>query len=99
MLLHELHAITGGGQYCFPALGNSLKTRSENTINDALRTLGYAHNEMVGHGFRTVASTLLNEHGWHPDAIERQLSHAEQDEVRGAYNHAQHLAAVEQLRR
>ena len=53
--------------------------------------MGYAKNEMTGHGFRSIASTLLNEQGWHRDAIERQLAHAERDNVRAAYNFAEHL--------
>ncbi len=46
---------------------------------------------MTGHGFRSMASTILNEQGWHADAIERQLAHAERNKVRGAYNYAEHL--------
>ena len=64
---------------------------SENTNNAALRRLGYDKSEMTGHGFRSMASTLLNEQGWHHDAIERQLAHTERDAVRGAYNYAEHL--------
>ena len=64
---------------------------SENTINSALRYLGYTKHQMTGHGFRTMASTLLNEQGWHHDAIERQLAHTERNEVRAAYNRAEHL--------
>jgi len=52
---------------------------------------GYANDQMTGHGFRSMASTLLNEQGWHRDAIERQLAHAERDTVRAAYNYAEHL--------
>lgn len=92
-ILKELHPVTGHGRYVFPKLGDPRKTTSENTINDALRTLGYTGDEMTGHGFRTVASTLLNEDGtWRADAIERKLSHQEDDEVRGAYNAAEYLA-------
>jgi integrase len=92
-ILKELHPVTGARRYVFPKLGDPSKTMSENTINDALRTLGYTGDEMTGHGFRTVASTLLNEDGtWRADAIERQLSHQEDDEVRGAYNAAEYLA-------
>ena len=54
---------------------------SENTVNAALRRMGYSKDEMTGHGFRSMASTLLNEQGWNRDAIERQLAHAERDEV------------------
>lgn len=91
-ILKELNAVTGQGQYLFPKLGSPHKTMSENTINQALRTLGYQGDEMSGHGFRTVASTLLNEEGtWHRDAIERQPAHQEDDEVRDAYNAAEYL--------
>jgi len=61
---------------------------SENTINAALRRLGYTGEEMTGHGFRSLAATRLNEMGWNADAIERQLAHAESNKVRDAYTHA-----------
>ena len=64
---------------------------SENAILAALRRMGYGKDEMTGHGFRSMASTLLNEQGWHRDAIERQLAHAERNAVRAAYNYAEHL--------
>ena len=64
---------------------------SDNTIRAALRTLGYDSDVMTPHGFRTTASTLLNEQGWSPDAIERQLCHMPRDQVRAAYNRAQYL--------
>jgi integrase len=65
---------------------------SENTINKALRTLGYdTKTQMTGHGFRSIASTLLNEQGYNRDAIEMQLAHSENDSVRAAYNKAQYL--------
>ena len=64
---------------------------SENAINAALRRMGYEQGTMTAHGFRTTASTLLNEMGWPADAIERQLAHAERDAVRGAYNRAEFL--------
>ena len=62
-----------------------------NTINTALRRLGYASNEQTGHGFRSMASTLLNEQGFAPDVIELQLAHSERNKVRAAYNKAQRL--------
>ena len=65
---------------------------SNNTLNAALREMGYTKDEMTAHGFRSIASTLLNEQGWKPDAIERQLAHAESNSVRAAYNYAEHLA-------
>ena len=64
---------------------------SDNTVNAALRRLGYSTEDMTGHGFRTMASTLLHELGWNTDAIERQLAHAERDPIKAAYNRAQHL--------
>ena len=64
---------------------------SENTINAALRRLGYLKDEITGHGFRSMASTRLNEMGWSSDIIERQLAHTEKNAVRGAYNFAEYL--------
>ena len=63
----------------------------KNTINARLRRLGYAKEEMTGHGFRSMASTLLNEQGFAPDVIELQLAHARTQQVRAAYNKAQRL--------
>jgi integrase len=89
--LRELHPLTGSGTYVFPGLHNRKRPMCENTVNLALRRLGYTANEMVAHGFRSMASTLLNEQGWSPDVIERQLAHAERNEVRRAYNRAKYL--------
>ncbi|PPU93236.1 tyrosine-type recombinase/integrase [Xanthomonas albilineans] len=86
-ILRDLHALTGGGLHVFPGLRPN-RPMSENTINAALRALGYASDEMTGHGFRSMAATRLNEMGWNPDAIERQLAHAETNKVREAYTHA-----------
>ena len=67
------------------------RAMSENTLNAALRRLGYSKDEMTAHGFRAMASTLLNESGqWTPDAIERALAHGHSDAVRGAYARGQH---------
>lgn len=90
-LLRELQALTGSGKYLFPALTTTKRCMSENTINLALRRMGYTNEEMTGHGFRSTASTSLNEQGWHPDLIELQLAHAERNSVRAAYNKAQRL--------
>ena len=76
----------------FPSLRGSDRPMSDNTVNAALRRLGYSSDEMTGHGFRTMASTLLNELGWNRDAIESQLAHEERDDSRASYNHAQYLA-------
>jgi integrase len=90
-ILRELHALTGARRYVFPGARTNGRPMSENTVNAGLRRLGYAKDEMTGHGFRSIASTLLNEQGWHRDAIERQLAHAERNNVRAAYNFAEHL--------
>lgn len=90
-ILRELHVLTGPTGFLFPGARSYARPISENTVNAALRRMGYAKDEMTGHGFRSMASTLLNEQGWSPDAIERQLSHCEQDEVRAAYNYAEYL--------
>jgi integrase len=96
-ILQELKKATGDGQYLFPKLGDRFRPMSENTVNKALRTMGYVREEMTGHGFRSTASTLLNEHGWDHDAIERQLAHTERSGVRAAYNYAEHLPIRRQM--
>ena len=70
---------------------------SNNTVNTALRRLGYTKDQMTGHGFRAMASTLLNEQGFPPDVIELQLAHAERNKVRAAYNRAQRLSERRQM--
>jgi integrase len=89
-LIEELREITGSSRFLFPQIRSWHRPISDGTLNAALRRLGYSKSEMTAHGFRSTASTLLNESGkWHRDAIERQLAHQEQDEVRAAYNHAE----------
>ncbi len=90
-VLEELQSLTGYARYLFPSVRTWDRPMSENTVNAALRRLGYTKEEMTGHGFRSIASTLLHEQGWPPDAIERQLAHAERNAVRAAYNYAEHL--------
>ena len=88
-LLRDLHVITGRGKFLFPSVRSSARCMSENTINAALRRLGFTKDEMTGHGFRSAASSMLNESGlWNPDAIERQLAHVDADSVRRAYARA-----------
>ncbi|WP_324134155.1 tyrosine-type recombinase/integrase [Bosea sp. (in: a-proteobacteria)] len=93
-ILRDLKAITGRGKLAFPGIGQTPREGrpivqrpiSENTMNAALRRLGYAQDEMSAHGFRASASTILNESGlWSPDAIEAALAHQERDAVRRAY--------------
>jgi len=77
--------------YLFPSLRSVDRPMSENTINAALRRMGFAQDEMTGHGFRAMAATLLNEMGlWHPDAIERQLAHCDNNAVRRAYTRGEY---------
>jgi integrase len=90
-ILNDLNALTGRDKYLFPSTRTKERPMSDNTINGALRRLGYTKDEMTGHGFRSMASTLLNEQGWNRDAIERQLAHSERDGVRAAYNYAEYL--------
>ena len=89
VVLQELEKITGRGRFLFPSNRSSMRCMSENTINAAIRRLGYSKDEMTGHGFRSSASSILNETGlWHVDAIERQLAHLDADSVRRAYARA-----------
>jgi len=90
-ILKDVQPLTGSGRYVFPSLRTYTRPISENTINASLRRLGYSKEEMTCHGFRSMASTLLNEHGWNRDAIERQLAHTESNSVRAAYNYAEIL--------
>jgi integrase len=91
-ILRELKPLTGAWRYVFPGARTAGRPMSENAITAALRRMDYTGKQMTGHGFRTMASTLLNELGWSADAIERQLAHAERDGVRDAYNRAEYLA-------
>lgn len=84
-ILHRLQKVSGQAKYVLPGLKRG-RPISENTLNGALRRLGYSEAEATAHGFRATASTLLNESGlWNPDAIERQLDHMERREVRRTY--------------
>jgi integrase len=90
-ILAEARALTGPDGYVFPSIRARSRPMSDNTINAGLRRLGYATDEMTAHGFRAMASTLLNESGkWHPDAIERALAHGDGDKVRAAYHRGAH---------
>jgi len=89
--LKDIQPLTGRDKYVFPSNRTITRPMSNNTVNAALRRMGYTKDEMTAHGFRSIASTILNEQGWHADAIERQLAHGESNGVRAAYNYAQHL--------
>ena len=90
-LIDRLRPLSGNSVHLFPNLRSAQRPMSENTLNAALRRLGYDKTEMTACGFRAVASSLLNESGeWHPDAIERQLAHVEGNDVRRAYLRGEH---------
>ncbi|GHD02203.1 tyrosine-type recombinase/integrase [Novosphingobium pokkalii] len=90
-ILLEIRSITGSNGYVFPSMRSRTRPMSDNTLNAALRRLGYSTNEMTAHGFRAMASTLLNESGkWSYDAIERALAHGDTDKVRAAYHRGTH---------
>lgn len=87
-IVKGLQQVTGCGRLLFPSLRSSDRPISDNTLNAALRRLGFGKDEMTGHGFRTMASTRLNELGFPPEVIELQLAHRDQNKVRDAYNRA-----------
>lgn len=90
-ILRELQPWTGTGKYLFPSVRTEARPLSDATMLNALRRMGYQKDEMSVHGFRSIASTLLNELGYNRDWIERQLAHGERNEVRAAYNYAEYL--------
>jgi len=90
-MLRQLCSFGNPGPYLFPSIRSSKAPMSDGTLNAALRRIGYGKDEMSSHGFRAMASTLLNESGlWHPDAIERALAHQDSDRVRAAYHRGAH---------
>ena len=90
-LFREVREITGPSGYVFPSVRSRSRPMSDNTLNAALRRMGYTTEQMTAHGFRSMASTLLNESGkWNPDAIERALAHGDKDKVRAAYHRGPH---------
>lgn len=92
-ILERLRQVTGNGALVFPGLRSARRPISENTMNAALRRMGYGQTEMTSHGFRSSASTLLNESGkFSADAIERALAHQDADAVRRAYARGAHWA-------
>ena len=90
-VLEELRLYSGEGKYLFPSIRTDVRPISEVTMLNALRRMGYEKDEMCVHGFRSLASTLLNERGYNRDWIERQLAHSERNGVRAAYNYAEYL--------
>ena len=90
-ILEDLHRYTGQGRYLFPSMRANAAPISDVTLLAALRRMGYDKDAMTVHGFRSMASTLLNEKGYNRDWIERQLAHGERDGARAAYNYAEYL--------
>lgn len=90
-ILKDLHPYSSDSKYLFPSVRTKNRPMSENTINAALRRMGYTKDQFTGHGFRAMASTTLHAKGWKSDVIERQLAHGERNPVKAAYNHAQYL--------
>ena len=97
VILRDLQRITEPSGLLFPSLTSKAKPISENTLNAALRRLGYSKEEHTAHGFRSMASSCLNEMGYSPDVIELQLSHEERNKVRGVYNRATRMAERRKL--
>ena len=90
-ILHDLHPYSGDGLYLFPSVRAKSAPISDMTLLAGLRRLGYSKEQMTVHGFRSLASTLLNEQGYNKDWIERQLAHGERNSVRASYNYAEYL--------
>jgi integrase len=90
-ILEELQPYTGQGRFLFPSMRTSIYPISDVTLLAGLRRLGFSKEEMTVHGFRSIASTMLNELGFNRDWIERQLAHGEHNSVRAAYNYAEYL--------
>ncbi len=91
--LKSMQGLTGKGKYVFPSIRTRARPISENTVTAALRRMGYTKEQMTTHGFRTSASSLLNESGkWNPDAIERALAHMVSGEIRRIYNQSAYWA-------
>lgn len=89
-LLQELHGLTGQGRFMFPSRTDTDRYISEGTLNKIINNMGYK-GIATPHGFRSLASSVLNEHGFNPDAIERQLAHVPNDKIRAAYNRAEYM--------
>ena len=90
-ILHELKAHTGEGRFLFPSGRGGNRPVTPEGLLAGLRRMGYSKDEMTVHGFRSMASTLLNERGYNRDWIERQLAHGERNSIRAAYNYAEYL--------
>ncbi len=90
-ILEELRPLTGRSVYVFPCVRSSQQTLSNNSLNAALRRMGFTKHEMTTHGFRSMFSSMANEHGFDADVIERSLAHVEQNAIRAAYHRSQYI--------
>jgi integrase len=90
-IIREVWDLTAGNGLLLPSVRSAVKPLSENAMNAALRRMGYSKEEATAHGFRSSASTILNERGFNPDVIEAALAHQDEDDVRRAYNRAKYL--------
>jgi integrase len=97
MIFRDLAPMTGNGRFVFPSPRSNKRCLSDNALLAALRRMGFEQGSVTVHGFRSTASTFLNEHGWNRDAIERQLAHDERNGVRAAYNFAEYLPERKQM--
>ena len=99
-ILDDLFPLTGSETgFVLPSVRSQSTCMSDNSLNAALRRMGYTKDQMTAHGFRAMASTRLNELGYPPDIIEKQLAHAERNKVRAAYNHASYLPQRQEMMR
>jgi integrase len=90
-ILRDIERITGEGEYIFPAIGPKRRPISENTLGTALHAIGYTSEQMVPHGFRSMASTLLHDLGFVSSDIELQLAHADKNKIRAVYNRSERI--------
>lgn len=90
-ILGEIRPVTGQGRFVFPSARTSTRPMSNMAVNAALRRMGFTKDEMTGHGFRSLASSLLHEAGWDTTLIELQLAHRDMNTVRAIYNRAERL--------
>jgi integrase len=96
-IFKEIQALNTQRRYVFSSLRTPKRPISNNTLNAALRCMGYRKDQMTAHGFRSMASTLLNEQGFRADIIEKQLAHEERNAIRAAYNRAEYLPERTQM--
>ena len=90
-VLSALRLLTKNSRYLFPSARDRTRPMSDGGVRTAIRAMGFTKEEFTAHSFRSLASTVLNENGWPPDVIERQLAHEETNRIRAAYNRAEYM--------